>query len=216
MNTGLWVADQPADETFKRVYSTLSNEQCPTATNRLDQPDHNGFMEEDRGIGEMMKRNYCFSTYLTFIIVMLSLTLFMVGCQDFAAPSKLGAKIIQEIDENCQNAATCTISMKEITDFKWDKLVFFRLGSSRVDVSQALGFEYKGTTDLMSGMIFVLNNEIIHEERSPYYPDHPTKLQYAMTNIQNKPRCVSYTYDEAILVGSKEKIDDHVYYELSY
>jgi len=62
--------------------------------------------------------------------------------------------IIKTIDDKCVNNNTCQIRMKDITNFKWDKVVIFQVGSSSEEVSKALGFEYNKSTDLISGIIF--------------------------------------------------------------
>lgn len=150
---------------------------------------------------------------LKIMMLLLLINLVINGCQ--STKTSLSEKIINEIDGNCKINGTCVITMKEITDFKWDKMVVFGVGTSAVEVSQALGLEYTGSTDLMSGMIFVLNNKVVHEELEPYYPEQPSQLQYAVTKKQLEPNCVSYTVDEANLLAIKEEIDGRYYYQIT-
>ncbi|AIQ14544.1 hypothetical protein [Paenibacillus durus] len=139
---------------------------------------------------------------LTVIVTLI----FIVGC-DFNI--KMSDKII---DSKCSTNNTCVISIDDFTDFEWDKMVFFQVGSSNTEISNALGIEYTGQTDLMSGMIFVLKNKVVHEERVPYDPEHPNKLQYTIEKKPKDPNYVIFTSKKAELEGKREKIDGVLYY----
>ncbi|BBH21381.1 hypothetical protein Back11_27260 [Paenibacillus baekrokdamisoli] len=143
---------------------------------------------------------------------MLFTLILLVGCQD---KSTLSDQIIKEIDSKCMMNDYCNISLQEITTFKWDKMAIFQVGSSNSQISKALGVEYKGPTDLMTGMIFVLNNQIVYEEKIPYDPEHPSKLQILIERKPNEPSCVSFTLKNAVVQGEKEKIDGVTYYSIN-
>lgn len=149
---------------------------------------------------------------LNILFILLIIFLLLIGCQ--AKNTNMSEKIIKTIDNKCDQGDTFMISMKDITDFEWDKMVIFEVGSSNFEVSKALGIEYKESTDLMSGMVFVCNNKIVHEERVPYNPDRPEKLRYIVEHKPKEPNCTSFTPNDAVLKGSREKIDGVFYYKI--
>lgn len=146
----------------------------------------------------------------TILIIFLFLLLF--GCQ--AKETYLTQNIIKSIDNGCGKNNTCQIRMKDITDFKWDKMVVFQVGSSDVEVSKALGVEYKNSTDLISGLVFAYQGKIVHEERVPYDPEKPSKLNYIVKKQFEKPNSASFTPQNAIFRGTKETIDGVSYYSI--
>lgn len=146
---------------------------------------------------------------LKIIALLISLILLLIGCQ---GKNTLSDQIKKEIDNKCEMNVSCSISLKDITTFKWDKVAIFQVGSSSKQISKALGVEYKGETDLMTGMVFVLNNKIVYEERIPYEAEHPTRLQVWIEKMDKDPNCVVFTVDNAIIPVSKKEIEDVIYY----
>lgn len=118
-------------------------------------------------------------------------------------------EVVKAINNNTGGRSSCKIVMKNFTDFKWDKMVIYNLGSSEIEVSKALGFEFTGSTDLMSGIIFAYKKKIVYEEKIPYYPEKPSQIEYL---LNDKPKCRTYTPKTAVFNGSKENIDGKYYY----
>ncbi|OKP94986.1 hypothetical protein [Paenibacillus sp. P46E] len=144
--------------------------------------------------------------FVAFLMLMIS------GCQK---EKSLSDQIMHIIDDKCNLSEICDISLNEITTFKWDKVVVFQVGSSSEEISNALGAKYEGSTDLMSGLIFVLDNKIVYEEMIPYQTERPTNLQIFIDKKANKLNNVVLSFDDAILKGSKEKLDNVSYYSIS-
>lgn len=138
---------------------------------------------------------------LNIILVILSLLL-LVGCQ--AKDTILTKNIVKAIDNEGGENGTCQIRMKDVTNFKWDKMVMYGLSSSNEEVSKALGVAYDVPTDLVSGLVFAYNHKIVGEEIVPYYPEYPNRLQY-WTRGESTSFCLSFTPDNAIFEGSREK-----------
>ncbi|UKS27384.1 hypothetical protein LOZ80_00050 [Paenibacillus sp. HWE-109] len=160
----------------------------------------------------MIKSLNGISSYFKICVMLLLVILASVGC---SAKSNLTDKIIKEIDGECGENGTCTISIKEVTDFEWDRMVIFQIGSSKSEISKALGIEYSGPTDMMTGMIFVKDNKIVHEEIIPYYPEKPSKLWIVLDKTPKEPNCISFMVDNAVLKGIKKKDDNQFYYRIT-
>lgn len=146
------------------------------------------------------------------ILFLAFLTLIISGCQK---EKSLSDQIIRIIDDKCSLGKVCDISLKEITTFKWDKVVVFQVGSSSKEISDALGFKYEGSTDLMSGLIFTLDNKVVYEEMIPYQTERPNNLQVFIDKKVNEPNNVVLNFNDAILKGNKDKVDDITYYSIN-
>lgn len=146
------------------------------------------------------------------LTILLVLVLIIVGCK--GRNVNVSDKIIETIDNNCQQSSSCKVSMKEITDFKWDKMVIFEVGSSNSEISKALGIKYDDSTDLTSGMVFVYKNRVVYKEDLPYNPERPNKLWFKINNKPGEPNYWILTPNNAILQGSKTETEGVYYYEI--
>lgn len=152
------------------------------------------------------------------MLVLFVFMLLVTGCKGgesdygyIGGKTKLSQKIINVIDENCKQEGSCTFSINDIADFKWDKMVVFDVGSERSDISNALGVEYKEPIDLMSGMVFVYNNEIVYNEMFHEDPDKPNGFAFDFDNVQRK-NIWSFTPNNSNVEGIKSDIDGKYYY----
>src|SRR5262249_47473911 len=91
-----------------------------------------------------------------------------------------------------------------------NKMLLYQMGSSTKEISTSLGVEFKGSTDLVGGIIFTLDDQIVYQEEIPYDPEHPNKLEFVFANSQTK--FSKFTPDSAIFYGEKEEIDGKLYY----
>ncbi|MFC3798105.1 hypothetical protein [Cohnella sp. GCM10012308] len=151
------------------------------------------------------------SKFFVFKCLFIIILLLLGGCRDNKTLSK---SIIKEIDSQCGERTECTISMERVTSFEWDKLVVFQVGSSNKEVSNHLGFEYNGSTDLMSGLIFVLDNKIVFEEKIPYNPEKGSELQILFDGNTKDQSSAGYNLDNAIFTCKKNIIDGVTYYTI--
>lgn len=67
----------------------------------------------------------------------------------------------------------------------------------------------------MSGLIFELVNKIFYEELIRYQAEQPTNLQVIIDKKVNKTNNVVLSFDDAILKGSMERVDNVIYYSIS-
>jgi hypothetical protein len=107
-----------------------------------------------------------FKISIIFILAVITIGLFNVNQRK---KTNIGEKIINIIDNKCGQNNSCNFMMNEITNFKWDKMLIYDLGSSNFEISKALGVEYKDSVDLASGLVFVYDNKIIFKEKALYY-----------------------------------------------
>ncbi|MEK4043334.1 hypothetical protein NSU18_06690 [Paenibacillus sp. FSL H8-0048] len=156
--------------------------------------------------------NYSIKKFVFGILILAFFTLILSSCQK---EKSLSDQIMRTIDDECGLGKVCDISLEEITTFKWDKVVIFQVGSSSKEISDALGFKYEGSTDLMSGLIFALDNKIVYEEMIPYQTERPNNLQVFIDKKANEPNNVVLNFNDAKMKGNKDQVDDITYYSIS-
>jgi hypothetical protein len=142
------------------------------------------------------------------VFLLLAILVMLVGCS--TERHSVSADIIKTFESNSNENDSYNISISDITDFKWDKLVVFGVGSSNDEVSRALGIEYKDSTDLMEGLVFKFRDGIVYKEELPYNPEHASKIQFHF----EEGTCITVTPDSSTFICVREKIDDKYYYML--
>ena len=153
----------------------------------------------------MRKYFIIFPVVAIFIILLIKLSL---------GGNSVSNQVTKYIDNNVNNDDYCTLSMKDITKFKWDKMLIYQVGSSKKAISDALGIEFKDSVDLMSGMIFIYNNKIVYQESIPYDPEKPSKLLIHVGELFGEPNNLVLTPDNAVFKGNRFEKGNKSYYEI--
>lgn len=95
----------------------------------------------------------------------LSFTL--TSCKD----SSIAAKLYSE----CDKQDKCIRKVKNVTNFKWEKVYIFSVGASLEEIQKVLNVPYNQWQDGGDRIIFVnLGKVVYHEEYFPY-PEHIEK-----------------------------------------
>jgi hypothetical protein len=128
---------------------------------------------------------------------------------------KLSDKITEYIDNNCGESNACKLTMSDITNFKWDKMLLYQVGSSNTEISQLIGVEFNDSLDLSSGMIFVHNNKIVYKEQIIYNPDKPYKLLLFIGALYGQPEYGIFTPDNATFEGTRMEENGKTYYKIN-
>ena len=72
--------------------------------------------------------------------------------------------IIQRIEELTEGEGTCVFKLSDVTDFKWDQVVYFEYPVSAAEISRSAGINYKRSTDLLEGYIFIYRGRVVWED----------------------------------------------------
>ena len=122
-------------------------------------------------------------------------------------------KIAARINNQCSQAE-CVINLKDVTEFKWQKMYLFKTGTSLENIDRALGFHYLYFEDIADRIIFVLDKKVVYHEDE-------------FTNPESKPRggvifqisdiVPYYTTDSsnAYFNVKRESVNGNKYYELT-
>lgn len=110
------------------------------------------------------------------ISVILLLTILLCGCKQ-----KLRDKIIDEIETNIKSGdiKEYCLSMKDVTDFKWDNMYIFRVGFSSKEISEIIGAQFPVQVDIQEVIVFTTNDgKIPYYETQLYDPERPYRLYF--------------------------------------
>lgn len=90
--------------------------------------------------------------------------LFIAGCRN-------SNSIAERLYSKCQDKQACQLPLKEVTDFKWDKVYVFPVGASLEEINRVLGFHYKQWEDIGEKIIFVSSKQVVYYEDYFPYPE---------------------------------------------
>ena len=137
-----------------------------------------------------MKKVFIIVVIIVFISI--SIITFLIV---FNNNSKVSKKIIDYCNKQEEN--TFEIKISDYTNFDWDKVIIYITPTSKKDLLEFSGIDYKKSLDLRSGMIFVKDKQIIYEEyfetdfESPYkFIIHPYKDSNNKINQFTKEKAI--------------------------
>lgn len=127
------------------------------------------------------------------------------------APESLEAKLAIKFNK-CESSTTCTIRLREETDFVWDKFYVFKYEATRDEIRKALGFSLPRYQEFKRKLVFVNDGKLA------YYEEEPTDIeslidQEVVFDIPDDANFISYGAD-AVFQVSKERFERGVYYQL--
>ena len=118
-----------------------------------------------------------FIIVLIIVFISISIITFLIVSNNNTQVSK---KIIAYCNKQEDN--TFELKISDYTNFDWDKMIIYITPTSRKDLLEFSGIDYKNSLDLKARMIFVKDKQIVYEEyfetdfESPYkFIIHPYK-----------------------------------------
>ena len=75
--------------------------------------------------------------------------------------------LISKINQDCsQPKSGCTVVLKDVTQFKWNKLYFFGSWTTSDSIKSIIGFDYNtdDVADDYTRMLFINNDKVVFEE----------------------------------------------------
>ena len=155
---------------------------------------------------------------ISVLMIMIAITI--NGCiydKHHKSVTPVADLIQSHLDRVGEAELSTEIKLSDFTSFEWDEVLIFNYPTTEQEIEDALGVSYNGETDLVSGMIFVKNGEIIHMEYFDYdYNfDRPGKfLICPQTEIGASPHYRVFSAKDAVFSGEKAESDGYVYYRL--
>ena len=98
------------------------------------------------------------------VLVLVFLCIAVMWSASISRKHMVRRNIIQRIEELTEEEDTCIFKLSEVTDFQWDQVVYFEYPASRADISRSAGINYKRSTDMLEGFIFIYQGKVVRED----------------------------------------------------
>lgn len=146
----------------------------------------------------------CFKPMKSVIVI---LVFALVSCDVTTLEKKIAIKA-----RECE--VSCTISLKEITDFKWDKVYISDIPSTLQEINEAIGVEYSYYEEYTRPIIFFNKGKIVYHENNPSNIEGVISDQVIFGNATDTTKFRVYSVEEAVFKVRKRKSNSKDYYEL--
>lgn len=144
--------------------------------------------------------------------VVLSISIVLSGCSN--EPSEIGPIITRFIDRECINLQSCTVSIQELTHFKWDKMYVFKYNATEREIEQVVGQGLDECNEFTSKLIFMNRDSVVHFEEYEINIERPVngELIFLMADAD---RFIAYTPTTAKFKATIRAFAKGSYYELA-
>ncbi len=156
-----------------------------------------------------------------FLVFCLFAVLFVStsGCSNTSGRNDLQESIISYSEENF-NKDGVIVDLSDFTWFEWERAIVFRSPISAQTIEECLDVEYGKSPDLLSGIVFVCNNQVVYEEffESTYngIDERPPRFAiYHSSNINDEPRYKVITMTDDIFRCAQKESSGYSYYVLT-
>lgn len=128
------------------------------------------------------------------IIICISIITLVIILSD---NTKVSEKVIDFCNKQEKN--NFEIKISDYTNFDWDSLIIYKTPTSKQELFEYVGIDYKNELDLQSGMIFVKGKKIVYEEYFETDFESPYKfIIYPYEDINSNNKIQKFSIDEAI------------------
>ena len=111
--------------------------------------------------------------------------------------TKVSEKVIDFCNKQEKN--NFEIKISDYTNFDWESLIIYKTPTSKQELFEYVGIDYKNELDLQSGMIFVKDKKIVYEEYFETDFESPYKfIIYPYEDINSNNKIQKFSTDEAI------------------
>lgn len=107
----------------------------------------------------MKLKKYSSYTILTILVYLVC------SCTFFS--TKIENRIGWWVRWNCANQVACILRLRELTNFDWDKVYAFPLGTTQEDVERIIGGKIPEFQEFSRTLVFIRDNQIIYVEQNP-------------------------------------------------
>lgn len=126
---------------------------------------------------------------------------------------KFQEKVAYAIREKCQRAQPCTIRIRDVTDFSWDKMYWFINTASQERVEQVLGTKVEPLKE-GSKIVFMNKGKIVLFENEPWEIERRLPEDIAFDDYPDSSYFRVYGPDAEFTVKRIE-LNDGVAYDLN-
>ncbi len=150
-----------------------------------------------------------------FLILLVCL---ICACKESSRKSSepISEKISEYVQKNCKESKNCTLNLKDITNFSWDKMYFFDMSVEENVISKVVGKKFSSASKYYSNKLFFIQDNQVVESEQHIMPEidkpfHNGDVDFESKNSQN--RYIVFNNDSKFEV-EKIKLNDGEFYRL--
>ena len=128
-------------------------------------------------------------------------------------PNSIEGKLVTAINTTCSESGKCTIRLKDVTDFDWDRVYVFNYANSQSQIEELIGAPFPKYQEFQRSIIFLNGGNIVHSESLPTDIERPIKNQ-VMFDIAGRGNYRVYSSESRFDV-QRENNERPVYYKLT-
>jgi hypothetical protein len=128
------------------------------------------------------------------------------------ARGSIEGKLVAKIKASCQSEKVCTIRVRDVTNFAWDKMYVFPYTVNREEVEGVVGVPLPEWEEFKRMIIFTNGGKLVYFENDPTNIEHPINEQVVF-DIPDRAGHRAYGPDPVFEVTQKDS-DKDLYYEL--
>lgn len=127
-------------------------------------------------------------------------------------PLSIEGKLVTRINTTCGDFSNCTIRLRDVTEFDWDRVYVFKYNARKAEIEEVIGAPFPIYDEFKRSMIFLNRGTVVYSEVEP------TDVERLINNevvfdIADKDVYRSYSSQSQFQVKRKN-FQGGVYYEL--
>jgi len=128
-------------------------------------------------------------------------------------PLSIEGKLVTKINSTCGQSSNCTIGLRDVTDFDWDRAYVFRYTARKSEIEKVIGAPFPRYEEFERSIIFLNGGKVVYSEADPTDVEGLLNNQVVF-DIADGDSYKSYSPESRFEVRRKN-FQRGVYYELT-
>ena len=149
----------------------------------------------------------------SLLVVILILVIFESCGVKTVDPFSIEGKLVTRINATCGQSSNCTIRLRDVTDFDWDRVYVFNYAARQSEIEKVIGAPFPLYEEFKRSMIFLNDGTVVYSEVEATDIERPINNQVVF-DITVKGAYKSYSSESQFEVKRKHFQGNTYYYEL--
>jgi hypothetical protein len=151
---------------------------------------------------------------MRLLIAGMLLLVFFESCGTMTVdPNSIEGKLVTRIETSCRESSGCTVRIREVTDFAWDRVYVFKTTARKYQIEEIIGAPFPQYEEFKRSMIFVKGGKLVYGEANPTDVEAPINDQ-VIFDIPDTDDYRSYSLESRFEV-TRKSYDGRGYYKLN-
>lgn len=127
-------------------------------------------------------------------------------------PHSIEGKLVTRIKTTCGESTKCTVRLRDVTDFAWDRVYVFKYTATQSELEKAIGAPFPQYVEFKRSIIFLKGGKLVYGEANPTDVEAPINDQVVF-DIPDTDTYRSYSFESEFEVQRKHF--ERPYYKLN-